>query len=463
MIFQYIYKPLLNFIYDKILKKIDDKYRNFIIFAGFVYIIFAMFLCMYRKSIIIFRNSGITILTISIVTAIIIIFSVNKKLEYIKWDKKIYFPFILTGILILFAWIRNDLANSYLIFAIYILFLFIALYFVWGNRSDYDTLFSLIANAYICYCVAVLLWCILKYPYPGEEWQHTTGYSIMGMNPNGFAKLLMPGSAAALYLVVYYRNRKFNIIYALIFGGISYVIYLSECRAGIIAIIITFLIGVFIIIREYKCNILKIFLRIITMIVGITIMFLILNFASPWISIPFNANENVPVETQEEIADKENTKVQANEESNKPVINSVSYTLNTGHKIIEKSEMLSKLDIIMSGRVSIWSAYISEMSLGGNNGTLFMAPHNQYIQLSYYTGVVTGLLWILLHIVIIISSFMYFIKREKLYFGFTLLVSIIYFIITMLDDGMFPFERSFAYMFFVAIAPMFIKKHENIS
>ena len=42
---------------------------------------------------------------------------------------------------------------------------FMSLYYVWGNRKDYNVLFELIAKSYLVFSFILFIGCLIKYPY----------------------------------------------------------------------------------------------------------------------------------------------------------------------------------------------------------------------------------------------------------------------------------------------------------
>ena len=231
MILQYIYKPILNTIYEKITYKLSDKIRNAFIVLCFFSIAVIQFLSLYENMGIFtgqVRNACMWVLLIGI-----IVVSVNSKMEIMQWNKKVYFIYALISVILLITGIVHEIGSTYITNACMLLIICMGIYFVWGNRRDYNTLFSLIAKAFVAFNLILMLYGVLRYPcFDLYMEAHSGGYTIMGINTNGFAKVLVPGVACAMYLLIATERRCEKVIYSLIFGMSAYVLWMTQCRTG---------------------------------------------------------------------------------------------------------------------------------------------------------------------------------------------------------------------------------------
>ena len=108
MILQHAYRPILNFFYDKITFRLNDRTRKIILFVCFFAIFAAQFTSQY-----IFKfdgfDRGIRDYFICLMMGIIILVSVDRKLEIVKWNLWTYIPFTVTGLLLLIASLDHEM------------------------------------------------------------------------------------------------------------------------------------------------------------------------------------------------------------------------------------------------------------------------------------------------------------------------------------------------------------------
>ena len=451
MLLQYIYTPILNFLYRRFTSKIDEKYRNFIIGVCFFVIVFIQFLCLYKSFGII--TVQVRDLVIALCMLTIIVLSVKNELRPIRYRLSIYLPYVLFACFVLIASFRNELGYSYIVFVIAMLALFLAIFFVWGNRKDYDVLFTLLTRACMFFTLGVIVISILFCPYFKGEWVHLYGYSIMGINPNGFSKVLLPAIVSGIYLLISSHIKVEKIVSAIVTGAVGYMIFITESRAGILCL--TLLMATGIIIALLNClktkdrkQFEKIGIFIVLAMVSFATMAFILQKISPLINEPL---KDQPKQEQAIYLEEETSEAD--------VPGTYAYIWERGNEIIGDNDFLLRLDYITSTRISIWAVYIDNMTLSGCNEPLLVwGPHNQYIEFSYKTGVFTGIVWLCFTILVGGIALIRCIRTRSSVSLFQLLAFIVFFVVSMLDTGREPFERAFIFMYFVSLAPVFIKE-----
>ena len=89
MILQFIYKPILNYIYKKYTYKINERIKNVGIYFSFIIIFIIQFLTIYKLCDLL--TSNVRDISIFLLMGIIIVLSVNNELNIIRWNKWIYF------------------------------------------------------------------------------------------------------------------------------------------------------------------------------------------------------------------------------------------------------------------------------------------------------------------------------------------------------------------------------------
>ena len=162
MVLQHLYRPVLNFIYSKFTYRINEKTRNIIIVICLLSIFAVQFAAQY-----IFKyeglNRGIRDYFICLMMGIMIIASVNRKLEIIRWNMWSYIPFTITGLMIFVASLDHEMGPSYQAFPLTMLVAFMCLFYVWGCRRDYTALFKTASLAYLIYIFVIFMGCVVYY------------------------------------------------------------------------------------------------------------------------------------------------------------------------------------------------------------------------------------------------------------------------------------------------------------
>lgn len=453
MILQYIYKPALNFIYNNFTYRLSESVRNRSIIICFILTFFTHLLSTYKFIYSISYDSRDYIMCLLL--AFCIILSVNGSLEIINWQKKVYFPYTLTAVLLIFAGINHYIGASYTTFPLVSLVGFMCLYFVWGNRGDYDVLFEMLAKSYIFFASTLLLVCIFKHGYiSGQE------YTILGIYLNEFAKFMVPTLACLFYLLIrYFQKIYYNVFFTLMIGVTICIIYINHSRGGMLCSLVVCFVGSFLYYRELvacynniKCVIKKTLLLVVIITVTGISTFLFLQFITPVI------DDKLDFTVSAESINFESDIV--NENVVEP--GSWEYVENEGRQLIEGNQLLLKANDILTDRVIIWAAYINNISWKGHDFPIYsFGPHNQFIELAYNAGALVGILWFISVITVGILLVYQGILRKTKCLYFPLLIFGIYFIFTMIDTGIMPFAKTFIYLYYVSLLPFMVYKNDS--
>lgn len=245
MILQHVYRPILNFFYDKITFRLNDRTRKIILFVCFFAIFAAQFTSQY-----IFKfdgfNRGIRDYFICLMMGIIILVSVDRKLEIVKWNLWTYIPFTVTGLLLLIASLDHEMGPAYQAFPLAMLVAFMCLFYVWGNRRDYEVLFDAAAGAYFWFIIFLTFLCFINYP---TEYYGTTDqgleYAPFDINPNGVAKIFLLGVVVSIYWsYAHLSSIKWIVTGSILTGICTVIVLLTHCRAGEVALILILIFSV---------------------------------------------------------------------------------------------------------------------------------------------------------------------------------------------------------------------------
>lgn len=469
MILQYLYRPICNFIYNKITYRLSDKTKNLVIFCCFLLIFTVQFLAQY---IFLYNglNRGVRDYIICLAMGVIIVMSISGEVHLLKWKKNIYIPYVITGILLLIAVMDHELGPSYKAFPLIMLVGFMCFFFVLGNSGIWEKIFTLASKAYIIFIVIIFLICVVRFAYYDNLVYY--GYAPFNINPNGVAKLYIPGIVCGLYLSFSKGKQKY--IYAFIAGISIGVIYLTDSRAGMLSTCI--MLAIFFLFLCLDCKIYSIsdfkvnkdsvkrgILIILTLVISCYASIFLIKHVSYQIHYLMHNEYPSVVEgtTQKDgFFDSNNSGTVDTEVEERET--RISKALDEERALINKNEKLETLNVFLRDRLTIWLVYIKNMTLRGNSKLIFYDTeyaHNEYIELSYKAGVCTGITYLILSIGVAYNLLINIIrfKCKKKILIFQTLVFIAYFVITMFDTGILPFERGFILLYFISLAPMIVE------
>ncbi len=446
------------------------------------------------------------------------VLSVNKKLEPVKWNKWIYIPYVAFGIGILVINCIHFVGEGYIIFALDLVLLFPAFYLVWINRGDYEKLYDIVAIAFAIAGLACFIYCIWL-AYNGE-------YIIIGnrsaggtKNPNYLGMIGFTTFVSSEYFILKGKgNKTISFLFASLAGlGLSMVVE-SVSRTAMLSVIFSIVVFIAFIIKNrhtegFKTNI-KVTIAI-SIVLLLTFFFLgltvddIQNKAE--LSIDNNIEADVELEALAFIPSEDHS-VQATghitvwdtagiakAESNKPVnsaddnkiielsagetasnqadangndVNNETGDTEEGHldNFIDRLTPGEGIVNFSSGRLFIWSVYLSKLNLLGNdfneltlhdfNGTQVCRAHNNILDYAYRCGIIVALsyIWVYLYS-IIYSLILTFDKRHICNYSF-LCASVIgvYALYSFIEVSTLAFTRVMPFLFFILIFPLFGKR-----
>ena len=469
MILQHFYKPLLNVFYDAITHKVPEKLRSIIITLCFCSIFAIQFISQYVYDFQGFDRNIRDFLICGFLGFAILI-SVNKRLEIVKWKKSIYIPYTIAAVLIFIAGLDHKLGPAYGAFPLTMLVGFLCLFYVWENRKDYINLFRYASTAYLIYITILLVICITKYPL--DVYHYTPmDYCPFHINPNGVSKLFLPGIACGLFLSLDTEKLFKKVILNVLAGCFMAVVVLTNCRAGLLIapiMLLIYALGEYYGVEGLKDRLINIGKGLAIVLVAMVLC----QYVIKDISMVIYENTTAFAETVSEETTGESTEATTGEETEdeekEPVKKSKAELraerFATLGDRISGDPFLSKLDAIMASRISIWTVYFDNMSWRGGGEHLFVSTeyaHNQYIELSYKAGIPVGILylaWVVTSGVYLIKGFFKGGKHKKLLY-FQLLIYPLFFITSMLDTGIIPYERGFIFLFYLTTGPLFFKNN----
>lgn len=421
-IIQSVYAVILNVLY-KVIVKISLEARNKIIQGSLVF--YAGWIILMRSDVI--TKVGINAYDAGIVMGITIfviaIFSINKPLQRVKWNKSFCFFYYMTGILMLVSSFLHDTGTGHKIMILEWLLLFPMLYYVWSNRGDYATLFEAVAKAF-CY-VGIVYEVILLLVFPKELYStDNSAYIGSTSNPNTLAIVIGSSVIAGLYLYITKKNKTVSLISICMGTGI---IMMAESRTALLSVMTAILaMLLFTCYDRIKTKELKYNKKI--MLIFMCIVFML-------ISIPIVEH----------------------------LFDIVRAAFAESNGLMEKFQKGGTLNDMSSGRINIWAYCIENSHLLGNDvgdaisvgGVKYWGAHNSIIEMIYRYGILSGVVYIGMWVTAFIGSFKIFTRSSYNDGIFNIIVLPAFFVMAMLELVFKPFNVGLAFINIFAFCPLF--------
>lgn len=382
---------------------------------------------------------------------VVIIISINKQLKTIRWVKSLSFSLFLCAAFMLFVSLVHPIGAGFRATALILLFGFPCLYFVWGNRADYHTLYTLMAKGFSHILTIYFIACILTVPV-GMTGDFGGRYTGTTANPNIFGMLCVAAVTCALYLISETKLEKAWLYMATVGIATLCALY-SVSRTALLIIVaesclfIAYYLHHKIIKNEEK-------IKNITILIATIVVLLLATFV-----IPYVMNHADTVSASEQL-----TIVGQKTEVDTPSIEQLPF------ERFEDKEM--SLNAFSSSRLTVWKNYIENLNLMGHNGNkrLYIKDgynkrewaHNTALEIAYRCGIIPGALFLFIEIYAGIYVLIWlFGKRYEPWRLFSMLGITAFCAYSVLDVVVYPFEHVIMFLFFIAIMPLF-KKEKKI-
>ena len=411
-----------------------------------------------------------------LILLIMICFSINGNLRIVRWNRFLFYSFMITGIGMFFISFLHTVGDGYRAFSLIFLIGFPCLYFVWNNRSDYDTLFCLISSStaitgliYFVYCIRLSLLGELV----GEAGRRATGNM---QNANLFCMIGMVMVSCGAYLLLATNKKIAWLILSVmsIGAGVS-IVLMGGSRTSMIVIIGTAfcLIVYYYKYNYYHQNLEKPLKRIGIALVTIMIILSFIALGEQMMSV-----NRIIHKAMAEREQKESIQVSEALEISKQTENDEkSSTMTEGSFGRFKTSEDASINKYSSGRIRIWEGYARHLNLLGNDfcstdwneltGTPVRHAHNNFLEYGYRFGVPIALMHCAIELYVGIIALMFLFSRkykEPCYF-FVIVNVMMYACESLVEVATLPFERLAPFFFYLAITPVFafIRNKEHLA
>ena len=453
---QKIYAFVFNIIYKEIIK-IDERIRTDIVFLCGLFLISIYFF--WPRSI--DKIPGNIMLVGSIVISVMIVFSINKSMKMIRWNNNIYYPFTLFGLGILLIGMLHSVGDGYVLYALDLSILFPALYFVWNNRGDHDTLYKLLSFGVLIEGIISYLYCfyLASKGALAIEDGRVAGYK---WNVNYLAMLGVVILLCSLYLLLIMSHNKACIIAASLGVGIgiAYAI-ISVSRTAMLTELVCITVFMVFLVKMVRAGSMNLRCAIPILVLALIIAGIAVFAGMQLNDIHYRAvhaaetSETPPPEaTTEDVTEPQALPAEETDE-----VNAISERINSS----------GDADSYSSGRVVIWKIYLSHSTMLGRpfkelEPDLAYAAetraHNNIVEYFYRCGFLVGGIYVIFFFAAMFTGIKMFFS--KTYYqpmdAFLVMVIGAYSIYAMLEISTLPFMRIIPYLFFMTIAPIFRKE-----
>ena len=443
-----------NTVY-KVTRRLSENIRNLV-----------LFLCCFMLMWIYFftgRNvmAGETQIYCSVITLVIILFSVNGQVERIEWNRLVYYPLVAFGIGIVLIGQLHSVGDGYLVYAIDLIAVFPALYYVYANTGSHDTLYKLLSMAIMLLGACSFVFCCYlaaKGMLPIVEGR------VLGIraNANTFARLGVIILLSGIYLAwEYIDHRVMAVIFSSGIGiGLSYIL-LSISRTAFITAVMFFLI---LLVFAFKArdDLVKDRDRLVTLVLLIAVSGLVL-FAGLHLD---DINSRVLEKAMQDGAAVPTAEVVEDVHLG---IAEVAYAEDDGQTdVVDRLNQAGDINAYSSGRIDIWKIYIQNFSLLGKPYSelepifgvekIFYA-HNNIIDYIFRCGYIVGGIYVLFYIAQGITGLKILFSRKNASARDFFVVAVVgmYSLLAMLDVETLAFGGCFPCIYFLSIAPVVTK------
>ncbi|WP_269476860.1 O-antigen ligase family protein [Hominibacterium faecale] len=389
------------------------------------------------------------------------IFSIKGPLKRVQWSLGFSSIWFIFALLMLLSGFDHAVGDGYRLSGWIILLGFPCLAFIWNNRGDYEVLYRLVSKAICVVSVAYFLFCLIIQPEQASLDRYTGTID----NPNTLGLMAVSGIISASYLFTSTKNYRW--IFSISFGtSVTLGVY-SVSRNAIITILL-----LLIVISIYMCRVFKYkgysirvsIKRYILGVLGFTVISLLcIIIFGMGMSSEKNIVSAASLEPTKEInlAHWKSAAEVTADSAVGPEKNPLKERFTTEGK---------DLNSFSAGRVEIWKAYIQQLNLKGNDikgsefpigdtSSKYLAAHNVYLEISYRSGIIAGLLFLIFVLIAAIKALCCLFRRKeyKEYDLFIIMAIGAYGCTSLFESLVHPFSRSIVFLFYLAVIPFLAK------
>ena len=455
-LFQDVYISIFNKIFE-LTGRVSPRVREIANTICLVILVLVVFTRALLKSVGIISMGihDITVIGI-ILTAMICILSIEKPLERVAWNKWIYIPYFMAAVCMALMSIDHEVGVGFRSYPFILLFLFPALYLVWGNSDKYEKYIDTIAVTLAITGVAIVVFFAMYAPLNGNTFSGPR-YLAVCSNPNAVSVLMIVPIAAALYLAQ--KQKKLMPLYAIISGMCCTIVMLTQSRTAILVVITQLIVWAIIVLRtSEKGKIIK-----NAVIAAVTIVIVIAS--GMCMSMVMESNilavgdlgkqlpRPEPVVAEAPVAEESGT-VNAADEQN----------IETPTRFDTEGKDINQ---ISNNRIALWKWHIDRLHVRGNscdNREVYLEgspvpmedAHNIILEIAYRYGIFSGIFFAIFFIVavfIVVRNIITGNLKPTSMFVYLIMVAFAY--ESMLDVIVLPYRFGVALIAYILLIEIF--------
>lgn len=375
----------------------------------------------------------------------ILIFSIDRELKPVQWNKTIAGLWLGIGLLQIVTGLC--ISKEYLPLAFIWTIGFTMIFFVWNNRKDYDFLIENIYCGFLYPACLFFVLSILFSPIKG-------GYGAITGNANSVGQHVAAIFPLAIGFFLTKNNKKRSekiMNYFLIACCLMFSFFSSGRTITVTILAILFACVIYILIFK-KGNRWKIAKRSIVLVLGtVLITAFVFPFNKIATSVLPNYEYNVIEKSENKTGNMEN------------VLDKYVDRMQGNDKAVDDLQNYS------SGRIGIWEETIRKTNLFGHpsrdhivterNGDVGNNVHNVFLQFGYDYGVITGVLYSLMVIIAGITTIKRVFKQKsqrRIYF-MILLIQVSFVCVAMFASISLPFLYEVTFVYYLVYTILFEK------
>ncbi len=427
-----------------------------------------------------------------------ILASLGGKLQAVKFNKLLFFPWLGVGAFMLLSGVINNI--NYLPDALLFLGVFPVLYICWGN-ADRQHIFRLILTV----CKLALIIFIAASFFIAQITE--TKYAGIFVNTNLTSFFIATVNACVLIEIFFEKKKGFALAGNIVLFGIGAALnYYTNSRSCTFALIIAGVIcAVMYFITHTKKESIECAIRLVaTALVGVVCInsVVYLYQLRQWLPIPYydTAKQEFYTDTYwyELFEEEETTSAEASEDATGEDATSEQHTgseADTTEAPAEETtaaEATTKEDVSLgnssfkdanedryqatdadsftTGRISVWKAYASDLNLLGHKETpvvIIESLHNKEIksthmtilQVAYESGIIAGVLYLIMNLMSGVFAVIFAIKHKKEKYALLPLMLIIVFgVLSLVGSNRVTFWHYETLLYYLILFPIMIKE-----
>lgn len=421
----------LNPIYEKFITPIDQGVRDLVL--RFVFVLFAAFFPLYHSSSFktIFYTESQRHFIAAVLLFVLILFSMKAPLEKKQWNMWIMAPLFCGGMGLIITGVLHPIGSGYLVFGLMLLTVYPALYLVWMNRGDYETLFDIVAFSFVAIGLCYAAYSVALLPVYDASIESGRLKSTL-MNSNLYSMVGMIVACCAMYMFARKKDESKKRMFYLLSTFVGFAMTLAgQSRASVLICIGGGIIVYLFTKKKYDNKILKRF---------IVICCILLLCGGGFVALLESGNTG---------------------DGMLPLLD----------RFLPDADGRG-INGYLSGRITLWENYAEYLNLSGNDfrqtdwealtGGYVTHAHNSFLEYGYRCGVVVSGIFMFAELIAIIIALFYLFSRkvQRDYALFCIIFVFVYFVESVIDIATIPMERYAPFLFYIALCGM-VEKQGN--